>query len=493
MTGRSTATLLLFSLSAGGAAAKDTWIEARSENFTILTDAGKGTAGNILEDLEQLRRLIRQVNPQQRLESSHPAGIYAFRNEKSMRSFQPLHNGKPEDLTWMFRPTLFKSFVALRAEGGRDWVREVVFQNYLHLIMSYGSVPYPLWLENGFSLFYGNANFTKTHGEVGKMHDRHRRELGEFRAMPLQQLFAVSYDSPEYNDATRRALVDAQSWALMHYLLIGRNPEGAKALDRFMRLLAEGGDPLLAFQEALGMPVSEIDAAVSMYIRKSIYQYWKVELPPPLESAREFRFTELAPEVAEARLGELLIAVGRFEEARARLSAAVEAAPDLPDAYEGLGFLSVMENSPEDALTFLERAVSKGSGNPIVHYHYARILLDRNRGSEIPEPVRERALASLAKTLESDPSHAEAARLFGYLRLFDGSAQEGVDVVKKALESNPGNPYLLFILGQLYGRQENYSAARAVYENLLSRKLEPQFVADVRRQLDWVVAKMATP
>ncbi len=492
MTGRSAATLLVFFLWAGEAAPKDVWIEARSEHFAILTDGGKGTAENILEDLEQLRRLIHQVNPNQRLDSPLPTGIYGFRNEKSMRSFQPLRDGKPEDWAAMFRPMSFKSFIALRAEGGRDRVREVVFQQYLYLILSYGNVRYPLWLGNGFSLFYGNAYVSKTHGEVGKMHERHRRELGEFRALPLQELFAVTYDSPGYRDVSRRALVDAQSWALMHYLLIGRNPEGAEALGRFVELLGEDRDPMLAFQEAMKMPVGEIEAAVSTYIRKNIYQYWKVELPP-LETARELRFTALAPEVAEARLGELLIAVGRLEEARARLSAAVEAAPDLPDAYEGLGFLSVMENDPEDALTFLERAVAKGATNPMAHYQYARILLDQNRGGEIPEPVRARALASLEKTLEADSSHADAARLFGFLRLFDGSAQEGIDVVKKALEANPANPYLLFILGQLYGRQENYSAARAVYENLLSRKLDAPFVADVRRQLDWVVAKMGTP
>ena len=394
-----------------------------------------------------------------------------------MRDFLPLRDGKPEELAWMFRPTPFRSFTVFLAQGQREWVREVVFQNYLHLIMSYGKVPYPLWLQNGFSLFYGNANFTKTHAEVGKMHDRHRRELGEFRALPLQQLFAVTYDSPDYRDDVRRALVDAQSWALMHYLLIGRNPEGAAALDRFLGFLAEGRDPLLAFQEAMGMPVSEIEAAVSVYIRKNIYQYWKVELPP-LGTERDVQFTELPADVAEARLGELLIAVGRFDDARARLSAAVEAAPDLPDAYEGLGFLSLVEGNTEEALSFLERAVAKGSSNPIVHYHYANFLLDQNAGGEIPEPVRARALASLSRTLEAYPSHSDAARLFGFLHLYGGSAQDGVDAVRKAQVTNPENPYLWFILGQLYARQENYSAARAIYEDLLSKKLDPSFVAE---------------
>jgi tetratricopeptide (TPR) repeat protein len=478
---------------AGTAAAKDTWIEARSEHFTLLTDASKGRAGEILEDLENLRRLIAQMNPSLPLRGSTPAGIYAFRSEKSMRDFQPLRDGKPEDLAWMFQPTSFQNFVAFRADGSRDYVREIVFQEYLNLVISYGRVAYPLWLQNGFSLFYGNAHFTKAGAEVGKMHDRHRRELGEFRMLPLQQLFAVTYDSPEYRDGSRRALVDAQSWALMHYILIGLNPNGAAAIDRFLGLLAEGHDPLLAFQQAMGRPVSEIDAEVSTYIRKNIYQFWKVNLPP-LETERSFLFTELSPEVADARLGRLLIGVRRYDDARARLSASVEAAPDLPDAYEALGLLARTEGKSEESLSFLERAVDRGSTDPGVHFYFASALLDASSGSgEIPEPVRAKALASISKTLAADPSHADAARLFGFLCLFDGNHQEGVGVVKKALDTNPGNPYLWFVLGQLYGKQENYSASRAIYEDLIARKLDPAFIAQIRRQLDWVVAKMGSP
>ena len=258
-----------------------------------------------------------------------------------------------------------------------------------------------------------------------------------------------------------------------------------------MNLLAKGQDQTLAFQQALKMPIGEVEADVSTYIRKRISLYMKVDLPP-LDSARDFQFSEVPPEVAEARLGALLVAVGRRDEARRRLSAAVEANPDVPDAYEGLGFLATVEQDSKSALAFLEKAVAKGATNPQVHYRYARVLMDQY-SSEPPEPVRAQALAALQKALGADPSNADAARLFGYLRLLDGSAQEGVDVVKKALEANPDHVGLLFILGQLYGRQENFSAARAVYEHLLARKLDPGMVADVRRQLDWVVARMSNP
>ena len=486
--------LLLLCLLASEVQAKETWLDARSQHFSMVTDAGKGTAQRILEDLEQLRRLIAQSLPSQPLDSPVPTGLFVFKNEKSFRSFQPLRDGKPEEWAAMFRSTSFKNFVALQSEGATDYVRELAFDQYVTVILSYGDVSYPLWLRSGLALFYGNAYISKAHGEIGKMHARHRQELGEFRSLPLQELFEVTYDSPYYRDAARRSLFDAQAWALVHYLLLGRNPEGAQALGRFLDLLAEGQDQTLAFQEAMKMPLAELEAAVSLYIRKSLSLYWKVELEP-LEAKHDFQFIELPQAVADARLGELLIAVGRREEARARLSAAVEAAPDLPDAYEGLGFLAEIDGDSKSALSFLEKAVSKGATSPMVHYHYARILLDEYRGtvSDIPEPIRSSAGAALQKALEADPSNADAARLFGFLRLFDGRAQEGVDVVKKALETNQGNAYLLFILGQLYARQENYSAARAVYEHLIARKLDSEMIANVRRQLDWVIAKMGSP
>ncbi len=228
MRGLRSSGLLLFCLVAPGAHAKDTWIEARSENFSLLTDAGKGTAENVLEDLEQLRRLVTQMLPSQPVASAVPTGIFAFRNEKSMKDFQPLREGKAEDWAALFRPTGFRNFIALRADGAREWVRELAFRQYLYLLLSYGKVSYPVWLRSGFSLFYGNANIAKEFAEVGKMHERHRRELGEYRAMPLQELFAVTHDSPHYRDETRRPLFDAQAWALVHYLLVGRHPEGGR-------------------------------------------------------------------------------------------------------------------------------------------------------------------------------------------------------------------------------------------------------------------------
>jgi tetratricopeptide (TPR) repeat protein len=483
--------VVLASLLARAGEAKDEWLEVRSEHFTVLTDAGKGRARDVLYDLEQLRRLITESLPSQRVDSYVPTSIFVFKNAKSFRDFQPLRDGEPEDWAAVFRSTTFKSFIALRAEGDRDSIRELVFEQYLHLLMSYTDVEYPVWLSNGLSLFYGNAYITKDHAELGKMHAGHRRELGEFRSMPFEKLFAVTYDSPEYRETYPRALFDAQSWALVHYILVGLNPQGAEALGNFLVLLADGKDELLAFQEAMKAPLPELESAVDLYIRKSISLYMKIPLAP-LDIDRDFETTVLAPPAADADLGELLIAMGRFDDARARLSAAAEADPDLASPYEGLGFLSAIEGSADKARSFLERAVQNGSDDPVVHFHYAQSLLAPYGGTvhEIPEEVRSAAKASLRKTLDVSPTHVDAARLYGFLCLFGaGELEEGTAVVSKALEAHRGQPRLLFILGQLYARQGSYSPARTIFESLLARKISPELVAQVRLQLDWVVAK----
>jgi hypothetical protein len=96
------------------------WIEARSRNVTLLTDAGGGRACDILFDLEQLRRLVSEALPVQAVDSPIPASIYAFESDQSFRDFIAFHGG-----------------------GWRDTVRELPFQQYLHWILSYTAVDYP--------------------------------------------------------------------------------------------------------------------------------------------------------------------------------------------------------------------------------------------------------------------------------------------------------------------------------------------------------------
>jgi tetratricopeptide (TPR) repeat protein len=236
-----------------------------------------------------------------------------------------------------------------------------------------------------------------------------------------------------------------------------------------------------------------MDEAVSFYIRRRLYQYLKVALQP-LDMEKDFALSVLPAAAAEVRLGELQVAVRRFDEARVRLEASVRAEPNLAEGHAGLGFLAWVSGEPKRAGQHFQQAIQKGSVDPMVHYHHARVLLrDYLEGTQetIPDPVRDEALKSLARTLEASPEHADAARLYGFLCLFDRARlQQGVSVVESSLKAHPGHTTLLFILGQLYERGGAEAAARTIFQKLLERKLEPSLLSDVRRRLEAIESRV---
>ncbi len=385
---------------------------------------------------------------------------------------------------------ILKNFIGLRSGFSGDHVRESVYWQYMNLLQSYEDGGYPTWLGNGLSLFYSNARVSKKHAEVGKMHRGHRRALGEFRAIPLPELFAVDRRSAWYRDPSRRELFDAQSWALVHFMLIGRSPEGSRQLARFLDLLRQGSNDLLAFQKATGMTIDEIEADVARYVRKRISQYLKVPLEP-LDMNKDFRIAELDAPVADARLGQFLISIRRMEDAEQHLGNAVEADPELAEAYEGLGYLAFAKNDREQARGFFERAVNNGASGPTLHFLYAQTLVHtRAADGSIPQPGRQLAMASLEETLSVAPDHAEAAQLYGFVCLFEPEAYDrGISAVETALESHRGATGLLFILGQLYTKTGVYQSAKTIFEALLKRDLDASQVAVIRWNLDLIRAR----
>jgi hypothetical protein len=62
------------------------------------------------------------------------------------------------------------------------------------------------------------------------------RELRSRTLIPLSQLTVVDHSSPMYNEGSRRGLLYAQSWALMHYFRFGSEPRRVQ-LSRYPRLL----------------------------------------------------------------------------------------------------------------------------------------------------------------------------------------------------------------------------------------------------------------
>ena len=81
--------------------------------------------------------------------------------------------------------------------------------------------------------------------------------------------------------------------------------------------------------------------------------------------------------IVNADVGRALMAVGRFDEAAARLRRANEIDPEMPMPYRQLGVLGAyVRNRFADAVPLLQRAAALDPANPILEFYLARLYLD---------------------------------------------------------------------------------------------------------------------
>ena len=94
----------------------------------------------------------------------------------------------------------------------------------MHLLVGDALADVPVWFNEGLAEYdstyqmYGEREAT-----LGRVKEEHVFELRE-RFIPLTELLAVDHRSPLYNEGERRGVFYAESWALVHYLLLG-NPQ----------------------------------------------------------------------------------------------------------------------------------------------------------------------------------------------------------------------------------------------------------------------------
>jgi len=66
-------------------AADDPWIEVKSPNFTVVSNAGEGRARNVAWQFEQIRAAIQIGWPWARVQLDRPVVVVAAKDENSMK------------------------------------------------------------------------------------------------------------------------------------------------------------------------------------------------------------------------------------------------------------------------------------------------------------------------------------------------------------------------------------------------------------------------
>ncbi len=450
---------------------KTTWTSIRSNNFYLVGEAGERELRKVALSLEQFRAVFTALFPKAKLSSSVPTRVIVFRNIRDFKPFMPVYQGKTSEVGGYFQPGEDVNYIALTAELRQNYPYATVFHEYVHSLTNENSRALPIWFNEGLAEYYSTFDVTDGGKKfwLGKAIENHVLFLREKRFLPLDQLIQVDRRSATYNERDKKGVFYAQSWALVHYLMLGDNGRRRPQLIRFLGLLNENIPAGEAFSSAFQTDYKSIEAELRNYIFRNTYPVQTITVEEKLEVDSAIEVISISDAEGQYFLGDLLLHTHRLDEAEARLRQAIELDPGLALAHSSLGVLKMRQKRMDDARRHLEEAVRLGSENHLVHYLYAYALSrqgmeDNGTVAAFDPDLTVTMREHLDKAIQLNPNYVESYYLMGFINLVrNEKLDSAAGLFKRVLTLSPGRHQAGILLAQVYLRQQKIDlAAQAV-------------------------------
>ncbi|HXY00587.1 MAG TPA: DUF1570 domain-containing protein [Candidatus Limnocylindrales bacterium] len=460
-------------------AGKDAWIEVRSPNFTVISNAGEKEARKIADQFEQFREMFHSSFKAMRVDLGKPLIIFAARDENALKQLLPsyweakgrVHPGG------IYAQGEDRHFVALRTDIVGENPYEVVYHEYTHAILNLNFRNLPLWLSEGLAEFYGNSTIYKNFVSVGRISRGRLRVLQEGRLIPIETLLQADLHSPYYNEEDRASLFYAESWAIVHYLLTDPEASKRQLLVNFLKAWDASGNQLEAAAKAFG-DLKQFSEAMEAYSHQQLFYTGRVNTTLHGD-AKSYSSRELPPAELAADRAIFYVHTHRPVEARISAEQAIKADPDLPLAHEALGLLAYSEGKYGAAERTFSRAIELHSTSYFPYYFSAQARLRHNRPSEDDTPeIAEMLEKAIAMNPQFAPAYAALARVYS---LRKETQKKALVAGRKAVELEPGNLSNAINFGYVLLTAEMISDAKAFAARIVDAAKTPEEKAEAEQ------------
>lgn len=473
--------------------AKDNWTSVRSKSFFLVGNASEKDIRKAAIKLEQFRDVFSRLFPKARLDSSVPTHVIVFKNTSAFKPFMPAYQGKINEVAGYFQPGQDVNYIALTAELRDSYPYATVFHEFVHSLTNENTLKLPTWFNEGLAEYYSTFDITDGDKKVwlGKVISNHVLLLRQKKFLPLSQLFATGTDSSEYNERDKKGVFYAQSWALVHYLMYGKEGQRRPQLGKFLQLLGAGVAQGEAFQQSFQTDFATMEKELRDYISRDAYKVEVVTMNEKLQVDAAMQAAPLSEADAQFYLGDLLLHMNRTD-AEEYLQRAVTLDPKLALAHSAMGVLRMRQKRAAEAKQHLHQAVALGSDNHLVHYYYAFALsregMNENNfvtgfSPEAAQTMRDH----LEKAIQLAPNFAESYYLMAFINMVTGEKLDlSIGQLKRVLALTPGRQEVGFLLAQIYLRQQKFDLARKTLEPLIRDAADPQLRAQAQAVLETV-------
>ncbi|MDB6017390.1 MAG: repeat-containing protein [Pedosphaera sp.] len=458
------------------------WFETRTAHFNIYSCAATQDVFKLSARLEQFRDAYSLLAGAQAV-TSPPIMVMAFPDVEAMQPFLPLYQGKPANLAGFFRRDSDENLIVLAFSGTNSTALDVIFHEYTHLLLRHNDLIWPLWLKEGMAEIYSTFEATGHEVRVGKPISHHLRILREEPPLPLAELFAVSHDSPHYNEREHQGMFYAESWLLTHYLMQSDNPARKAQFTRLTVLLRQGQTPEQAFTNAFRTSLPVMQNELRRYLERGQFTPVDMVVKADLSAPRALTTRGIAPAETCFQLGNELLRIGQLDTAEVYFLQAKKFAPTNPLPYEGLGLLAAEREKPAEAVLQLRESLQRGSGSFHVHYTYAKeryhLTADaQDRYTHLDKEAAAEIQNEIQKSISLMPSFGPAYELLGFFEMVQGdNLAEAESHLQKAIQLEPENQSYLLTLAQAQIIAQDGAAARQTLAPLRATHIDAKLRA----------------
>jgi len=462
-------------------AKRDAWVEVRTPNFIIVSNAGERQARKTAIQFEQIHTLYRDSLA---VAQGHPSPlltVFAVKDDKSLSDLVPEYWTKGHmHPSGVFANRLDQYYAAVSLDDQGTNPYATMYHEYYHSL----TIPYfpdlPVWLSEGLADFFGHSEINGSVAMMGMADPVLIQELKGNKLIPLDVLFHVDTSSPYYNEQNKTTVFYAESWALVHYLMIGDNQSHRQMLLDYAGALSSGATPDQAAAKAFG-DLKKLQDQLSRYIGRFTFSYFQTKAPaePP---ASDIRLRTISDAEEEAYRGGFFAIRGR-PEAKEILQNAVNLDPSLALAHQNLALAEFFEGSRDSAVASISEAVKLEPQNGLTRY----LRADFSFTGASAFPQDEQIEDDLRKSIAVSPDFPPAYALLGlYLSRAQRSTGEALSFARKAVELEPGNSNYLFYLAQVLTQIRRFDEAQFVAARAQAAARTPQERTNVAQFLTYL-------
>jgi tetratricopeptide (TPR) repeat protein len=433
----------------------ENWIEVSTTNFRFFSNTGRLDTRRIAADLEELRAVLAELTDYN-LHSPIPIYIYVFKGDRSFRPYKTLYQGRPATLSGYFGAREDANFIAINADAPD--ASGLLYHEFVHYVANNNLWYLPVWFSEGLAEFYESFEVSGETVYIGLPVVRHYVELRGRAPIPLEELFAVDHGSELYNESSRRGIFYAQSWALVHYLLLG-DADRRLELNRYLEMVANGVPGNEAFSASFSEDYGALRSELMGYLRSPRLPW--IETKAEINLDKNFKITKMSYAEVLFRLGELLAMQPDRPERRAYFEAAVEADPKHAGALSSLAVEAELRADWVEADALHRRAAAADPAGAYILFRWGRFL--SNRGGNFEETA-----SVLTRSTELDPSFAPAWALLAKVYANAGVTSEAaVEAARTAHSMRPSDIMAALDLARLYLRLDLRREAVSLIESSL--------------------------